>query len=51
MSSLVLDMSLVMHTVLDFGEIWCGSIDLSGRWASSGVGESTVGKYLSEKRR
>lgn len=42
---------LDMHTGLDFGAIWCGSIDLSGRWESLGVGESTVGKYMSEKRR
>lgn len=61
MSSLVLDESEVpvemssgpldMHTGLDFGEIWCGSIALSGRWESLGVGESTIGKCMSEKRR
>lgn len=41
---------LDMHTGLDLGDIWSGSIDLRGRLGSSGVGESTLGKYLSEKR-
>lgn len=39
-----------MYIGLDLGDIWSGSIDLRGRLGLLGVGESILGKYLSEKR-
>lgn len=42
---------LNIHKGLVLGDIWSRSIYLRRRLQSSGVSESTGGKYLSEKRR
>lgn len=42
---------LNINKSLDLGDSWSRSIYLRQRLQSLGVGESTGGKYLSEKRR